>query len=205
MLLEPGTLAPKAELERWRVHEAAQGPSSLAFSADGTLLAHIRPRASVGRTSRNAAATGAGGRGDWEGGLTLWDLSTSPPSRRYANDKIKAFAFLGDGRLASAMGQAADLSTIDTRSGQALRTVLLSYVGRRVTDPAVSAANSLRAVGISDGRVRLDRISEGGGSPPTEFQAHGGEVVQLAFTADGGFLVTAGADGLVKVWRPAGE
>lgn len=204
VLLDPETLAPKAELERWRVHEAASGPASLAFSPDGSLLAHIRPRASAGGTSRNGPAA-SGGRGGWEGGLTLWDLSTNPPSRRHVNDKIRTFAFFGGGRLGSAMGQAADLSTIDVGSGQVLRTILLSYAGRRVTDPAISTAGSLRAVGISDGRVRLDRISAGGNSPPTEFRAHTGEVAQLAFTADGSFLVTAGADGFIKVWRPSGE
>jgi WD40 repeat protein len=42
-------------------------------------------------------------------------------------------------------------------------------------------------------------------SPPTIWPAHAGAVLGVAFTPDGQTLLTGGADGLVKLWDPAGR
>jgi WD40 repeat protein len=41
--------------------------------------------------------------------------------------------------------------------------------------------------------------------PPTIFPAHAGAVLGVAFTPDGQTLLTGGADGLIKLWDPAGR
>jgi WD40 repeat protein len=41
--------------------------------------------------------------------------------------------------------------------------------------------------------------------PPTIWPAHAGAVLGVAFTPDGQTLLTGGADGLVKLWDPAGR
>lgn len=41
--------------------------------------------------------------------------------------------------------------------------------------------------------------------PPTVWPAHAGAVLGVAFTSDGQPLLTGGADGLVKLWDPAGR
>jgi WD40 repeat protein len=41
--------------------------------------------------------------------------------------------------------------------------------------------------------------------PAARWPAHAGAVLGVAFTPDGGTLLTGGADGLVKVWDPAGR
>ena len=61
------------------------------------------------------------------------------------------------------------------------------------------------AVGTQDGRLLLISQTDNGCQPIGEKSAHEGVVTDVAFSPTGDWLVTAGSDGMVRLWSPGGD
>lgn len=111
-----------------------------------------------------------------------------------------AYAFSPDGRMVAmtraAYREAASVELVDIATGELIARI--SFEDGRPVPLAFSPAGNLLAVGLVDGRVAmidLDTLQV-----VSEFQAHLGWISSLLFSQDGRLLITAGADGIVKIW-----
>jgi WD40 repeat protein len=205
---------------------------ALAFSPDGELLAAACGQALVWRFDRAtplaklASKKGKLGYEDAATALafnhdgTLLGVATRDGKvRLYAAPKFKAtreleasklplrlesFAFSPDGRLAFAgdINGAVHAWQIDSgalafRTDAAEASVATFGSVERL---AASPDGRLVAGGTREGRLFL--IDSASGERVASWRAHGGAVTGLAF-ADGGDLLSAGADGAVVRWAPA--
>jgi hypothetical protein len=68
---------------------------------------------------------------------------------------------------------------------------------------AVSPDSGALAAGTANGAVRIWDLSTG--DPVHHFKTHTGQVIALAFAADGKTLASASTDATAKLWRPEGS
>jgi tRNA A-37 threonylcarbamoyl transferase component Bud32 len=93
---------------------------------------------------------------------------------------------------------------IVTRSGELSArspdgTPLWSLTGADICALVVSSAGII-AAGLCDGTIEI--IDGASGLRRALMHAHAGPVIALAFTTDGGQLVSAGGDGAIRLWNP---
>jgi WD40 repeat protein len=174
-LVEVWDLAPPRQRERRRANRSTT--RGIAFNAAGNLLATAGDNLGVGVWFTDKLR------------LTL----DGPPS--------SAVAFSPDDRFVAAVAtRPATVRLWQISTGQHHRSL------REISDwgyaIAFHPAGDRLAVGLERTVAVWDPADY---RPPTIWPAHGGAVLGVAFTPDGGTLLTGGADGLVKLWDPAGE
>ena len=113
-----------------------------------------------------------------------------------------ALLFGPDGRSVAAFGPGGSVVLVDLRTAK--RAVIEGTGGSFARSLAISPDGSTLAVGTFDGKLRL--WDARGGQPRGPEIPHGGEIVELSFTADGSGLAVLSA-GSVNLWhlptRPA--
>ena len=103
---------------------------------------------------------------------------------------------------------ASDSGTWFAMAGEGHRVQVIAFPERRVswidagleavTALAVDPSGRLLALGRADGRVRVYSLASR--QRIREFRPHSDSVTVLAFSRDGGLLVSAGSDGLLHLW-----
>jgi WD40 repeat protein len=168
---------------RQRVRWAAN-PSvtrGIAFRSDGSLLA----------TAGDA------------GVVQLWQVEDGHRHSRMEPDGTTgaAVTFSPDGRLIAAVtSRTPTVRLRSAKNGQLYRSL------RGVSDWGHALAFNPTGDRIAVGLERTVALwNPADYRPPTLWPAHAGAVLGVAFTPDGQTLLTGGADGLVKLWDPAGR
>ena len=111
-------------------------------------------------------------------------------------DQALLLAVAGQRLLPSADAESSLLAALERSPG--LRTQLHGLSGK-LSGVAVSPDGQLVAAGSSDGQVQLFDARRGQPSGPP-FPGHTGAVNQLGFTSDSARLITAGTDGVLRVF-----
>jgi WD40 repeat protein len=149
--------------------------------------------------------------GSWDETMGQWDAASGKQLGRFRGhkDRVKAVRYLpGEERAVSACTGDPGIRVWDIKRGALLATLpghaegvmalAVSPDGKSVA----SGGGKLRADGgydsVADSTVRLWDVASG--ALLAETPGHRGFVTGLAFSADGKKLVSAGGDGLVKVW-----
>ena len=169
--------------------DVANWTGAAKFSADGHLM-----------------ATGGFGTS-----VKLWNVAATPVREQQKFDGTiswpNAFAISPDGRIvAGGLGQTkSEIEVLDSSSRDTIATLSLgdSQHGNFVAlafnpkDPRMLAASSL------DGNIFLWEDWRKNPSAPTELEGARGTAFQIAFGPDGGYLVSASDDGVVRMWTPS--
>jgi WD40 repeat protein len=152
---------------------------SLAFNADGTLL-----------------ATGSFRE------VTIWNLETKTVEARLAGfaDKVTAVAWSADGKYFATAGGAptedGEIKLYDTDG-----KLLLEFKNAHsdtVFGLAFSPDSKLLASASADKFVRVFEVP--GGKLLKSFEGHTQHVLDVGWSADGKRIISAGADDLIKFW-----
>ncbi len=168
---------------RMLLQPASGGPSSVAISPDGTLLA-------AGTTT---------------GDVVLWRWSDGRVYRvlRGPGRWITDVAFVARGDRLVTASEGGQLQRWDVRNGHAVGQPIETGRKGAVQSVAVDPSGRTMAAGTSGGEIGVWALDTGlpiGDLVP----AHVSGVSAVAFTAGGSELVTSGLDGRVRRWTVAG-
>ena len=171
---------PPGQLERWAAN--ASVTRGVAFSPDGWTVA----------TAGDAWA------------LQIWQIAGNGRDRQLPVARFSttsAVAFSPDGRfVAAVMARPAAVRVWQTADGKPYRTL------KKASDWGYSIAFNPSGDRLGVGLERTIAVwNHSDYRPPQIWPAHAGAVLGVAFTPDGETLLTGGADGLVKLWDPAGR
>jgi len=158
------------------------------FSADGQLM-----------------ATGGFGTS-----VKLWNVEATPVGVQQEFDGAiswpNAFAISPDGRIVAAgLGQTkSEIAVFDSLSKETVARLSAADSNHGIfvalafnpNDPGMLAASS------PDGRIFLWKDWRKNPLSPTELEGTRGTAFQIAFSPDGGYLVGASDDGVVRMWAP---
>jgi WD40 repeat protein len=166
------------ELRKLR-EEAAYNISNVAFSPDGKQLVAATP-----------------------GGLTVWDVATGKPVRRFAGRRNLGalLAYSPDGKVLAAGSFNGAVQTWDVATGRRLG---LYDLPRYQTSRATFTSDGRLLASTSNGQAILvwDVFAEKWLTPP---DGHQTGVTALRFTADGQ-VVSVSWDGVVCTWTSSGK
>lgn len=142
--------------------------------------------------------------GGWSSETWAWDLRNGEamwkkPARRPTAGQTRDVAFTADNRFALALyTRQQGVTVFDARTGVEIRSIAngtQSPLSCMATDPA----NPERiAVGDGDGGVRMLNVVTG--QTTMVLAGHRGRTARMSFTPDGGRLISAGDDGLLRIW-----
>jgi eukaryotic-like serine/threonine-protein kinase len=163
-----------ATVGTWEAH--AQSVRDLSFASDGKRLA------SAGE----------------DGAVKLWSVPEGAliKSLQEGAYRVYTVAFAPDGRLASG-GADRKLHLWDPGSGREL--VAPMALPGEVRVARFNPAGTLLAVGLSDGGVTL--LESGRLTKVRDLAGHAAIVLSLDFSPDGAYLVSAGGDRDLRLWR----
>jgi WD40 repeat protein/serine/threonine protein kinase len=169
----------------------------------------------VSPDGRTVATAGAGGNQVW-----LWDTPSGAVRIKLdAGSPVNALAYAADGSAVAAAGDDGIVRTWDPETGQARLT--LTGPGKPLGALAYSADGSKLAAAVGGWTIKTGTpvtrflpIGYEKAGPITVWDARTGESVAnlpghsrftlcLAFTPDGQFLASGGADGALRVWDVA--
>jgi WD40 repeat protein len=198
-------------------------PSTIAFSPDGKLLASGGADGCVRlwdpdtgkevrvleghKDSVNGIAFSADGKWLASGGqdddLCLWEAATGKERRRIRGHKapIERLALSPDGKVLASSCLAGTLRLWDTDTGRQIRSLPIDP-GYRVLamtftpDSKCLAFNNVYTQGIQ-------LVDVATGKRVLAFRGHNGNVDELAFSADGRRLYSAGSDHTIRLWDVA--
>jgi WD40 repeat protein len=172
------------------------------YTADGKPVSHLE-----GHNTRKAAFSADG---EWlvtthfehAGNPKLYQFENASPIFSFgtrARDYFQ-YAISPDKRWVGLVGQSWDqpnrLELVSTSTGQVTKT--LEFEASLPLSLAFNPTSTLVAIGLSDGGIVLVDVDTL--EVLTTIQAHAGPVTWLIFSRDGLQLVSAGPDGVIKIW-----
>jgi WD40 repeat protein len=139
----------------------------------------------------------ATGHPDWT--LRLWKVETGEPlgEPMKADGWIDQLRFSEDSRLVAAADRGAHVRVWDTQTQRQIGPIMKGDALIAVMD--ISPDNSTLAIGTGDGHIQLFDIASGVQFGPA-WTGHTDVMASLDFNPDGSRLVSAGADGTVRMW-----
>jgi WD40 repeat protein len=156
-----------------------------------TVGAHSAPTTAVIVHPNNAAAYSAAE----DGTLKFWQVPTPAPRALPAHaDAVTVVALSADGNQVLTASADKTVRISNFANGQQIRAQ--AGPGAAVASAAL-AANGLSAAGAADGRLHLWAAD---GKELAQMPAHAGAVTGVAFHPQSTQLLSAGADGLLKLW-----
>jgi TonB family protein len=199
----------------------ARRPHLLAFSPDGRRLivsgvgqpliwdlqAHRKAGVLVEELSPEALAISADGRvvatASFRGTVRLWDLTGQPRGMfKMAEDLGDEFAISPDGKLVAGRSRMGQEGTVVWEVGPGRRRTLDAGAAKDgVFSLAFAPSGNLVAGHISGIITITDPVSL---RTVGRLEGHTAPVYALALTADGRKVASAGFDGTVRIWSPAG-
>ena len=168
----------------------------------------------AGRFSPDGALIASGHA---DGVTRIWNVGTGTESGNTSSGRpgasrltqipsggaVRDVAFSPDGRYLAQASEAPEIGV------QIVDRSWSNAVCEERSGPALSVAYSPHgdrlAVGTQDGRLLLISQTDNGCRPIGEKSAHEGGVTDVAFSPTGNWLVTAGSDGMVRLWSPDGD
>jgi WD40 repeat protein len=177
-------------------------------AAEGVLGAHegALQGISYGPSGRQLATVGA------DGLLKIWKLPL-PAAVTFAGnaEAVTATAITSDGKWVVTGGADKTVRIYDATTSLQARS--LPGVPDAVSSVAFSGDDVLTVVGTTNGQIKIWKTADGtpwlGAQPPIEgalqapsvLSGHDGAVVSLAFDTQAKRVVSAGADGTIRVWQ----
>ncbi len=152
------------------------------------MAAGLKTEASRWDLLHEAEPTPLGDETSWRQIYDVADLTTAST----ANDQSVT------GRIAVAGDKSVTVYDAETGTFQAQTAASQDWVTEVETDPADTSVFALAA---NEGYVELYRTNLNPPQPMWIFRGHRGAISDLSFSEDGEHLVTAGADGTVRIWR----
>jgi WD40 repeat protein/serine/threonine protein kinase/tetratricopeptide (TPR) repeat protein len=154
---------------------------------------------------------------DWGKSARIWDAVTGAVVHTLTGHaaRVTWAAFSGDGKLVATASEDGTAKVWDAETGRELQT--LHANGGAVTGLAYSKVGHTIATGSADGRVRIwhltarefaqDSTANGPetsrAEPRLTLVGHTGAATEVAFSAGGGWLISASEDGSVRIWDTA--
>ncbi len=177
-------------------------------AAEGVLGAHDGPvqGISYSPTGQQLATVGA------DGLLKIWPLPISTP-RTYSGhtEALTAAVITSDGKWVVTAGTDKSIRVFDAVTAQQTRA--LPDVPDAVSSVAISPDDVLTIAGTANGKIKFWNTADGtiwtGAVPiaagalasPSVLSGHDGAIVSLAFDSQTKRVVSAGADGTIRVWQ----
>ncbi len=142
--------------------------------------------------------------------VKLWNVATTPVQKQQAFDGAiswpNAFAITPDGQLiAAGLGQTkGEIAVFDSSSGETIARLGVgdsphgnfTALAFNPNDPGMLVASS------ADGKVFLWEDWRKNPQSPTELEGARGTAFQIAFSPDGGYLVSTSDVGVLRLWVP---
>jgi WD40 repeat protein len=153
--------------------------------------------------------------GDEDSQVIVWDLPAQKELRRWkVNTWVYALALSADGKQLLVSERLRRVFSTDARravklwdpnTGQMIRDLTAAFT-QEIGSAAFSPDGKLLVLGQggeSDGQNKLFVLEAASGKKLREIPSHLNGVTDVAFTADGKYLLSSGRDTLVRVWDPS--
>jgi WD40 repeat protein len=136
------------------------------------------------------------------GCIVVYDMTSGQIVKRLEHtlDNARSIAFDPNGRYIAAVASNLGVGLWDVDSGQALLPDLLNMRANFHWCVRFHPDGEHVGFGLWSGFVLLIRVSDGTYKVRQEQPAHRGRVRDLAFSRDGGRMVTGGDDGAILIW-----
>jgi len=158
-----------------------------------------------GKTLASASPNGSKGANDKEFGIILWDILSGKRLRTLPLDPpalgMTLLSFAPDGKSLIS-GQDRTIRAWDPETGKEVRAMELPGVIHTLGSLALRGDGRRLATGVFERKIRIWDLESW--SPSLEWNVPaGGEVLSVAYSPDGTFVLSGQTDGAVGVWDAA--